>query len=75
MLQSCAQTARWIALVYLVGARNKLYVDSGEVLEGFDHLRPEFWGDMLGDEGMGGLDLREVRHGGGLQVAKLGLLS
>ena len=44
-------------------------------MEGFDHLRPEFWGDMLGDEGMGGLDLREVRHGGGLQGAKLGLLS
>ena len=37
----------------------------------FDHLRPEFWGDMFGDEGMGGLDLREVRHGGGLQDAKL----
>ena len=36
--------------------------------ESFDHLRPEFRGDMLGDERMGGLDLREVRHGGDLQV-------
>ena len=42
-------------------------------MEGFTfyHLRPEFWGDMLGDKGVSGLDLREVRHGGGLQDAKL----
>ena len=75
MLQSCAQTAGGI--VYLVGGRNYLfheqatkYVDSIEVLEGFDHLCPEFWGDMLGDEGVGGLDLREVRHCGGLKGVK-----
>ena len=38
-------------------------------MEGFTfyHLRPEFRGDMLGDKGVSGLDLREVRHGGGLQ--------
>ena len=68
----------WRDSIYLVGGRNYLfheqvtkYVDSIEVLEGFDHLCPEFWGDMLGDKGMGGLDLGEVRHGGGLQGAKL----
>ena len=38
------------------------------------HLRPEFWGDMLGDQGVGGLDFREVRHCGvGLQQCKIEL--
>ena len=50
------------------------YVDSIEVFEGLDHLCPEFWGDMLGNQGVGGLDFREVRHCGvGLQQFKIEL--
>ena len=37
------------------------YVNYIEVWEGLDHLCPEFWGDMLGDKGVSGLDLGEVR--------------